>query len=97
MNENQKEEGLRWAQLRSLEGQLRLPDTNLATMRIVLSEARYFNYRVKVATRQTNLTARELGITVPNPERRGSQSACVPMNTPRVQAIRLSQSGYGEP
>lgn len=90
-----------WVRLRVLGLLPRLESRVRADLLTALLEARYANFRIKVAASQAHDAARELGIrTVRSPFPEGSRSVCIPMNTPRDQAMKIATQGreeYGEP
>jgi hypothetical protein len=91
-------EQIMWAQLRSLEGQHHLSETTASSMRSVLSQARYSDWRISLGFAQARKKADGLGIAmISDPTLRGSNSVCVPISTPREIAIKQSGSPYGEP
>lgn len=92
------DEQMLWAQLRSIEGQEHLSDVTAATLRGVLNQARYIDWRIRIAFTQTSKKARATGIAIKRgSDYAGSQSICVPIQTPREIALKLSRSPYGEP
>ena len=92
----QEEEQRLWAQLRALEGADQLTDEAIFSMRSVLSQARYANWRIKLGITQMFDRTRPVGIK-PIFSTRGSRSICIPMNTPRAIALTKTETPYGEP
>lgn len=86
-----------WARLRSLEHLRRLTPEMVFELNSTLQDARYLNWRIKVWTAQlkpgeTALRLKKVKNVLPT-----SQAACVPMSTPREQAVRESSPVIGEP
>lgn len=92
----QEEEQRLWAQLRALEGVNYLTDEAIFSMRSVLSQARYANWRIKMGIGQMIERTRPVGIK-PISSIHGSRSVCIPMNTPRAIALTKTETPYGEP
>jgi hypothetical protein len=88
-----------WAQLRGLEVVENLSPTELAVMRGAVQEARLQNWRVRISSKQAREFAGELGVQPAVYRITGSQSICVDLMTPRVDALRQLGKGYdyGEP
>lgn len=84
-------EQLAWAHLRTLET---LPSVDAGSrwgLIEALHEARYANFRIKVASVQTQERARAAGLTTGHsPYSEGSRSVCIPINTPRDAALRMT-------
>ena len=98
VEEAEQIEQIMWAQLRSLEGQHHLSETTASSMRSVLSQARYSDWRINLGFAQARRRADGLGIAmILDPTLRGSNSVCVPIGTPREVAIKQSGTPYGEP
>lgn len=82
-------EQLAWARLRSLETLPALDGASRFALTEALHEARYANFRILVAAAQTRKLAGALGLAAePSPYAAGSRSACVPLATPRAEALR---------
>lgn len=94
-------EQLAWARLRALGILPTLEPETRASLVEALLEARYANFRIKVAAAQAHDAAKELKLkTVRSPFPEGSRSVCIPMNTPRDEAMKIATDGredYGEP
>jgi hypothetical protein len=81
-----------WARLRSLEHLGRPFELNTT-----LQQARYINWRMNVWTIQLRSLFDRLHLKVVVVKNiPASRSACVPMNTPRDQAVRESNSYTGD-
>jgi hypothetical protein len=86
-----------WARLRSLEQLRRLTPEMAFQLTTTLHEARYINWRMDVWTTQLQSLADRAHLgDVPN-DIPPSRSACIPMSTPRDQAVKESNSPYGDP
>ena len=96
VQESENSEQILWAQLRSMEGQARLSQTAASDMRSVLSQARLADWRVRVGFGQAREAAEQLGIRL-TARREGSHSVCIPIGTPRAEALTRIASPYGEP
>jgi hypothetical protein len=94
LDDAERIEQLAWAHLRELET---LPNLDAATRsRLVeaLHEARYANFRIKVAGFQAADRARALHAPAQAwKANEGSRSVCVPMNTPREEAVKMTVRG----
>lgn len=84
-------EQLAWARLRTLETLSSVDAGSRWSLIAALHEARYANFRIKVASVQTQERARAAGLTTGHsPYSEGSRSVCVPINTPRDSALRMT-------
>jgi hypothetical protein len=89
------EEQLDWARLRDLEHLQRLTPEMAFQLTNTLQEARYINWRMGIWTMQIETLANRLHLPAGRNDIPASRSACVPMTTPREQAIRESNSAFG--
>jgi hypothetical protein len=89
------EEQMDWARLRGLEHLQRLTPEMAFQLTNTLQEARYINWRMGIWTTQVETLARRLNLPAGRNDIPASRSACVPMSTPREQAIRESNSAFG--
>lgn len=92
----QQMEQLAWARLRSLEVLPRLDPAAQKDLVQGLEEARYANWRIKTnglqvedIVRKVGYQPRDLGLQP------GSTSVCIPLRTPRVDALKIVQHGKG--
>jgi len=86
-----------WARLRSLEHLGRLTPEMQFQLTSTLQQARYINWRMNVWTKQLRSLFDQLHLRVVVVRNiPPSRSACVPMNTPREQAVRESNSYPGD-
>lgn len=92
VNEEMAKEQEDWAELRSLEHLHRLSPDMGFQLTATLQRARYSNFRMEVWTRQLMDLFTQLKLRRVSNEVAPSRSACVPMITPRVEAIRISNS-----
>jgi hypothetical protein len=88
------QEQLDWARLRSLEHLQRLTPEMAFQLNNTLQEARYINWRIGVWTNQIGQVAGRLRLGTARNDIPASRSACIPMTTPRDQAIGESNSAY---
>jgi hypothetical protein len=99
--EEEKTEQLAWAHLRVLSILPSLDGQSQAHLVEALQEARYANFRIKVAAAQAKDAAKEIGVGVKRSNFvEGSRSVCIPMDTPRAEAMAKATKGheaYGEP
>jgi hypothetical protein len=88
-----------WAQLRAIEGETEIDSSAVLPIRSLVSQARYADFRIRQSTRDARAGAEDLGIQPidTQPDAPGTQAACVPTDTPRSEANRLSQNPDGEP
>lgn len=92
-----RQEQADWAELRALEHVDRVPAEGQFALNRTLGDARYRAWRIMQHTAQMQDPAEELRLRkIPNPLP-APRSVCVPLDTPRADAIRLSGSVYGEP
>ena len=96
VNEEMANEQGDWAELRSLEYLHRLSPDMAFKLTVALQHARYRNFRMEVWTRQLSDSFEQLKLRRVITDVAPSRSACVPMNTPRAQAIRESNSFIGD-
>lgn len=96
VNEEMVREQQDWAELRSLEHLHRLTPDMAFRLMLALQRARYSNFRMEVWTRQINASFEQLKLRRIVTDVAPSRSACVPINTPRKQAIAQSNSYIGE-
>ena len=86
-----------WAKLRSLEHLQRLTPEMAFQLNTTLQQARYINWRMNIWTTQLQSLFDRLHLKVVVVRNiPASRSACVPMNTPRDQAVRASNSYTGD-
>jgi len=86
-----------WARLRSSEHLQRLTPEMQFQLTNTLQEARYINWRMNTWTTQLQSLFNRLRLKVVPNDIAPSRSACIPMTTPREQAVRESNSPYGDP
>jgi hypothetical protein len=86
-----------WAKLRSLEHLQRLTPETAFQLQTTLQQARYINWRMEVWFTQLQTIFDRLRLNVVRNDVPASRSACVPMSTPRDQAVRESNAFQGEP
>lgn len=96
VNEEMAKEQEDWAELRSLEYLQRLSPEMAFRLTATLQQARYSNFRMEVWTRQLMDSFNQLKLRRVVNEVAPSRSACVPMDTPRAQAIKQSNSYLGD-
>lgn len=94
MNETTAQEQLDWARLRTLEQIHRLTPEMAFQLNSTLQEVRYINWRINIWTIQISQLADRLHLPGARNDIPASRSACVPISTPRAQAIRQSNSAY---
>lgn len=81
-----------WAKLRGLEHLQRLTPETAFEVQSTLQQARYINWRMEVWFAQLQAIFDRLHLNVVRNDVPASRSACVPMSTPRSQAISESNS-----
>ena len=87
-----------WAKLRTLEHLQRLTPETAFQLQTTLQQARYIDWRMEVWFVQLQAIFHRLHLNVVRNDIPASRSACVPISTPRDQAIRQSNSFIqGEP
>lgn len=93
----QEEEQLAWSELRSITEDRDLSDSDLTDIRRAIQRARYTAWSLRADATQAFRDSAALHVT-PDKVTNGSQSACVPMNTPFEEAVRKSGTAdIGEP
>lgn len=97
VNAAMAEEQSDWARLRSLENLRRLTPDMAFQLTNTLHEARYINWRLDVWTTQLRSLTDRLHLRAVANDIPPSRSACIPMSTPRSQAVKESNSPYGDP
>jgi hypothetical protein len=86
-----------WARLRTLEHMRRLTPQMIFELNASLQDARYFNWRIKRWILQMEPSELRLGLRPARNDLPATRSACVPMTTPREQALRESGGLENEP
>lgn len=87
-------EQLAWARLRTLETLPSLDQVSRWNLIEALHEARYANFRILIATAQTRSLAKGIGLTTKkSPYEEGSMSICIPMQTSRDDALKMTIRG----
>lgn len=85
-----------WARLRALEHMSSLTPQMIFELNSTLQDARYSNWRIKrwmmqMQPTEARLQLRNIANVLP-----ATQSACIPMATPRAEAVRIQAPIYGE-
>jgi hypothetical protein len=85
-----------WARLRALEHMSSLTPQMIFELNATLQDARYSNWRIKrwmmqMQPTEARLQLRNIANVLP-----ATQSACIPMATPRAEAVRIQAPIYGE-
>ena len=85
-----------WARLRTLEHMSRLTPEMIFELNATLQDARYSNWRIKrwlmqMEPTEVRLRLRNIRNVLP-----ATRSACIPMATPRKEALRIQAAIYGE-
>jgi hypothetical protein len=94
LDQSQDMEQVAWAHLRALETLPTLDAESRANLIEALEEARYANFRILVAAEQAKTLAKNTGVqAVRSPYAEGSRSACIPINTTREQALKMTIVG----
>lgn len=85
-----------WARLRTLEHMSSLTPQMIFDLNATLQDARYTNWRIKRWMMQMQPTEARLRLrNIPN-VLPSTRSACIPMATPRAEAMRIQAPIYGE-
>jgi hypothetical protein len=85
-----------WARLRTLEHMPALSPQMIFDLTATLQDARYSNWRIKRWLMQMTPTEAKLRLrNIPN-VLSATRSACIPMETPRAEALRTQALVYGE-
>ena len=85
-----------WARLRTLEHMSSLSPEMIFDLNATLQDARYSNWRIRrwmmqIEPTEVRLRLRKIRNVLP-----ATQSACIPMTTPRKEALRIQSPIYGE-
>lgn len=85
-----------WARLRTLEHMSSLTPQMIFELNATLQDARYSNWRIKrwmmqMQPTETRLRLRNIRNVLPT-----TRSACIPMATPRAEALRIQAPIYGD-
>ena len=85
-----------WARLRALEHMSSLTPQMVFELNATLQDARYSNWRIKrwmmqMQPTEAKLRLRNIANALP-----ATRSACIPMATPRTEAVRIQAPIYGE-
>lgn len=92
----EKDEQWAWAELRSITEDREITDSDKSSLRQALQRARYSAWLLRTTAEQAIQEARAIGVR-PAAIGDGSQSVCVPMDTPYEKAVRLSSKSGREP
>jgi len=85
-----------WAEIRQLEN-LPVVDTQTrASVRSALAQARLVNWNIRVDLEMPLAQAEKMGIVRNLAPRRASPSICLPLTTPRAEAIRRVNTFFGD-
>jgi hypothetical protein len=96
INEVMSKEQADWARLRTLEHMSSLSPQMIFDLNATLQDARYSNWRIRRWLMQMEPAEAKLKLrTIPN-VLPATQSACIPMATPRTEALRVQAPIYGE-
>ena len=91
-----KDEQWAWADLRSITEDREITDSDKASLRQAIQRARYSAWLLRTTAEQAIQEARAIEVKPANIGE-GSQSVCVPMDTPYEEAVRLSSKSGREP
>lgn len=97
VNAAMADEQMDWAKLRSLEHLRQLTPEMGFELTSTLRQARYINWRLSLWSVQIEALADRLHLRPARNDTTAMRSACVPMSTPREQAIKLSNPAQSEP
>ena len=88
-----------WARLRVLTETDHISPQLQGDLFTALSQARLANWQIRLFLVRSQGLAKPLGLPRPAPQHTGSRSVCVPMNTPRAEALLRSgvPDTIGEP
>ena len=92
----EQDEQKAWAEIRRLEN---LPDVDPQTRNAVqsaLSQAKLVNFNIRVDLEQPLARAEKMGIVRNLTPKGASPSICLPLNTPRAEAIRNVEAFFGD-
>jgi len=85
-----------WARLRTLEHMSRLSPEMIFDLNGTLQDARYSNWRIRRWMMQMEPTEARLRLRNIRNVLPATRSACIPMATPRNEALRMQSAAYGE-
>lgn len=92
----EKDEQWAWAELRAITEDREVTDADQASLRQAVQRARYAAWLLRTTAEQAIQEAKAIGVKPANIGD-GSQSVCVPMDTPYDEAVRLSSKSGREP
>jgi len=85
-----------WARLRTLEHMSSLTPQMIFELNAALQDARYSNWRIRRWLMQMEPTEAKLRLRNIRNVLPATQSACIPMATPRAEVLRIQAPIYGE-
>ena len=85
-----------WADIRQLEGLAEVDPQTRSSVRSALSRARLLNWNINVDLEQTISRAKKMGIVGKLVPKGASPSICLPLNTPRAEAVRRVDTFFGD-
>jgi hypothetical protein len=92
----QHDEQRAWADLRQLEDQPHIDPAMKAALRSALQQARFTNWQARVDVETAEAAAERLHIVAPPSGYKGSPSICLPMTTPRAEAVAKVEGFFGD-
>ena len=96
LNVLENEEQKSWATIRQLENLADVDAQTRASVRSAVAEARLTNWNIRVDLEQPIERAEQMGIARHLKPRGASPSICLPLDTPRPEAIRRVDSFFGD-
>jgi len=92
----ERDEQKAWAEIRQLENLPVVDPQTRSSVRSALAQARLANWNIRVDLEMPIAQAEEVGIVHNLAAKRASPSICLPLTTPRPEAIRRVNSFFGD-
>ena len=92
----ERDEQKAWADIRQLENLPAVDPQTRASVRSALAQARLLNWNIRIDLEMPIAQAEEMGIVRNLAAKRASPSICLPLTTPRAEAIRQVDTFFGD-
>ena len=92
----ERDEQKAWPEIRQLESLSDVDPLTRVSVRSALVQAKLLNWNIRVDLEQPIAWAKKIGIVCDLKPRTASPSICLPLSTPRGEAIRRVQAFFGD-
>ena len=92
----ERDEQKAWAEIRQLENLAAVDPQTRASVRSALAQARLANWNIRVDLEMPIAQAEKMGIVRNLAPKRASPSICLPLDTPRAEAVRKVGAFFGD-